>query len=146
MKKHTILVIDADEQYSELMVEYLEEEGFSALRAEDSDVALKHIAVEKPDLILLDIMMPSGKGMDVCRTLKTTPSTSAIPIVIVTGSESLNDKLSGYLTGAMEWLAKPFELGELGECVRNVLWQSNCYNRQADNNFEKRMAQGDKSS
>lgn len=121
MKNNCILIVDDDKDFRDMIVDYLETEGFCTFQAENGDVALKHIENKKPDLILLDIIMPASDGLDVCRILKSQPSTSDIPIIIVTASTLLSHKLSGYLAGAMRWLGKPFTLGELGECIRNVL-------------------------
>lgn len=122
MKKNCILVVDDDKKYRDMIVDYLEEQGFSTLQAESGDIAFKHIEQIRPDLILLEILMHAGNGLEVCHKLKAEPSTSAIPVIIVSGSASLHDKLSGYFAGAMRYLAKPFELGELGECVSTVLY------------------------
>lgn len=117
------MVVDDDKDFRDLIVGFLEEEGFGALEAGSGDIALEMIEREKPDLILLDIKIPEQSGLDVCRALKAQPATAAIPVVIITGSSSLNDKLAGYLSGAMRYLIKPFALGELGECVRNILYR-----------------------
>ncbi|MFA6448985.1 MAG: response regulator [bacterium] len=142
MKPNRILVVDDDKDFLDIIVDYLEEQGFSTLQAENGAVAISHIESEKPDLILLDIKIPALNGLEVCRILKKKPSTSNIPVIIVTGSASLNDMLTGYLAGAIRYLSKPFELNELGECIRNVLTQQGINGRQPDNIFSQRALQG----
>ena len=142
MNKNSILVVDDDKDFRNLIADYLEEEGFNTLQAENGAIALKHIEREIPDLILLDIQMPLVNGLDVCRILKAKPSTSAIPVIIVSGSNALSDMLTSYITGVIRFLAKPFELGELGECVRKVLHLRDNMMRQIDDMFSQRFPQG----
>lgn len=123
MKPNSILIVDDDKDLRDLMVDFLEEQGFSMLQAENAVAAFKTIHLEKPDLILLDIEMPGKNGLDICRILKAKPSTSDIPVIIVSGSMASGNMLSAYLAGAALFLRKPFILKELGESVKNMLRQ-----------------------
>ena len=123
MKPNSILIVDDDKDIRDLMVDYLEEQGFSTYQAGNAGTAIKYFESKKPDLILLDIEMPGRSGLEVCRILKAKSSTSEIPVIIVSGSTSRGDILSAYLAGAWMFLSKPFALGELGECVSNALYQ-----------------------
>jgi two-component system, OmpR family, phosphate regulon response regulator PhoB len=121
VKQHCILIVDDDKDFREMIAEYLQDEGFCTLQARNGEIALENIEREKPDLIILDIHLPTGNGLDICRRLKSRTSTRDIPIIIVTGRASIQNMRSSYLAGAKRYLVKPLEMGELGECVHNIL-------------------------
>ena len=126
----SIMVVDDQEDFRDFIVTYLEDEGFSVLQAEDGDSALEMLSSQRPNLILLDVMMPHKNGYDVCRDIKTNPNTSDIPVVFVTAKNGLSDKLAGYISGGQRFLCKPFELNELDECIRVVMRQQNIRDSQ----------------
>ena len=121
MKQNYILIVDDDKDFRDFIVDYLEEQGFSTRQAENGETAIKHIMSEKPDLILLDIQLPTITGLDVCRILKARSSTSDIPVIFVTGNHTPSNMLSSYLAGAGRYLSKPFMLSELKESVHHAL-------------------------
>jgi len=124
MSNNYILVINDDKEFTKSIVNFLEKEGFSIILAENEHIAFKHIERKKPDLILLDIQKPAEKGLEVCRILKGHPYTSDIPVIVFSVNTSLNNMMSGYLAGANRYLGRPFDFGELGECVRNFVRQN----------------------
>ena len=89
--------------------------------AVDGEEALKKIPEEKPDLILLDIMLPAMNGYQVCRRLKTDPETETIPVVVVTAKSQESDKFWAKETGADDFLTKPFEMEELLQKIQDNL-------------------------
>lgn len=123
MKDITVMVVDDNEEFREIISAYLEEEGYDVMQAEDGDVALENIKFRKPNLIILDIMMPKKDGYNVCRELKANQETAHIPIIFLSAKSSLSDKLTGYISGGQRYLCKPFDMNELDECMRNVLRQ-----------------------
>ena len=132
MNNVKVLVVDDQEDFRDFLVTYLEGEGFATLQADDGDTALDTIREQKPQLILLDVMMPNKNGFDVCRDIKSNPATADIPIIFVTAKAGLSDKLAGYISGGQRYLCKPFELSELDDCIQAVLRQQNIKQVQYD--------------
>lgn len=113
MRPSKILIVD-DEPFN---VDYLEQEledlGYATVSARDGQEALEKIALETPDLILLDVMMPIMDGLTVCRILKGNNETQLIPIVIMTALDGLDDRIKGIEAGADDFLTKPVNQREL---------------------------------
>lgn len=114
----TILIVDDEPKIVRLACDYLEKNGFRVLSAGDGKVALTIARREKPDLIVLDLMLPSMDGLDVCRTLR---SESAVPIIILTARAEESDQLIGLELGADDYITKPFSPRALVARVRAVL-------------------------
>ncbi|MDI6873851.1 response regulator [Candidatus Solincola sp.] len=116
-----ILVVDDEPDVARIMAINLEFEGYRVRVAHDGVEALRAVEERKPDCILLDIMMPGMDGFEVLRRLKKDPGTSDIPVIVVTARDTDMDRLKGFGGGAVEYLAKPFDLGELKGHVSRVL-------------------------
>ena len=101
----------------------LEFEGFGVATAADGEEALHQIREQKPDLVLLDLMMPSMNGYQLCCELKCNPETEDIPVVMVTARSLQSDKFWGKETGADDYITKPFDMEELLEKIRDILDQ-----------------------
>jgi two-component system alkaline phosphatase synthesis response regulator PhoP len=114
----TILVIDDEAKIVEICRDYLTAAGFGVVTAGDGPQGLALARREKPDLIVLDLMMPGMDGLDVCRALRRE---SAVPIVMLTARVEESDKLVGLELGADDYLTKPFSPRELVARVRAVL-------------------------
>lgn len=108
MPKPKILVVDDDVNAVQIIAVNLRYEGMEVIEAYDGEEALEKVEVEKPDLILLDIMMPTLDGIEVCRRLKRNPSTADIPIIMLTAKTMDEDMLAGWEAGADDYLTKPF--------------------------------------
>ena len=117
-EKKKILIVDDDEDISELISLYLIKECFDAKRAEDGDVALSLFKEYQPDLILLDIMLPGKDGYDVCREIRKT---SKVPIIMLSAKGEIFDKVLGLELGADDYMIKPFDSKELVARVKAVL-------------------------
>jgi DNA-binding response OmpR family regulator len=113
-----ILVADDDPKHAQLIRLYLEREGHQVLTVGDGRAALEQARARKPDLVILDIMMPLVDGLDVCRILRAE---SSIAILLVTARSSENDMLLGLDIGADDYLAKPVSPRELTARVRALL-------------------------
>ena len=119
-KKRTILVVD-DEPNIRLLAKSILDKDFVVLEASDGDAALNIARSQKPDLILMDIMMPKMDGYTACSTIKTDQKTKAIPVVMVTGvGYQLNKELARQF-GANDYLTKPFTPQELLATVDKFL-------------------------
>ena len=119
--KSTILVVDDNPQNLELLQAYLEDLGCTVITAVDGTEALKVVAKQNPDLILLDIMMPRMSGFEVCRRLKAHPDTADIPVVMVTALNELGDIERAVAAGTDDFLSKPINKLELLTRVRSLL-------------------------
>lgn len=117
-EKKKILIVDDDEDISELISLYLIKECFDAKRAEDGDVALSLFKEYQPDLILLDIMLPGKDGYDICREIRKT---SKVPIIMLSAKGEIFDKVLGLELGADDYMIKPFDSKELVARVKAVL-------------------------
>jgi len=115
---HKILVVDDDPNTSRLVRLYLQKEGHTVLEAHDGEEGLSVAREKRPDLIVLDIMMPRMDGIEVCRTLRQE---SDVAVIMLTARTTDDDKLKGLDIGADDYVTKPFSPGELAARVRAVL-------------------------
>ncbi len=116
-----VLVVDDEPDVARIISFNLELEGLSVRVAHNGREALEEVSRRRPDCILLDIMMPEVDGWEVLRKLKSDPSTSGIPVIVVTARGSDVDRLKGYSGGAVEYVTKPFDLEDLKEQVKRAL-------------------------
>lgn len=119
MKK--ILVIDDYPDNVFLLQNRLEREGFEVIKAYDGTMGIQKAVEEKPDLILLDVMMPDISGYDVCKTLTTREDTKLIPIILVTALSEAESLKKGLQSGAFDYVKKPFNRNELIARINSAL-------------------------
>ncbi len=120
-KKATILIVDDIPDTVQLLRDWLESHDFNAIGVTSSLEALDIAEQQKPDLILLDIMMPKMDGMETCRRLKANPRTSSIPVVIVTAKNPSDARAEGMMAGAVDYITKPVNLTDLIKRIDTVL-------------------------
>ena len=118
MSTGKIMIVDYDLNICELLRLYIEKEGFSVVTVNDGEAAVKSFEKEKPDLILLDIMLPKLDGWQVCREIRKT---SQCPIIMLTAKGEVFDKVLGLELGADDYMVKPFEAKEVIARIRAVL-------------------------
>ncbi len=116
-----VLVVDDQRDNAMLLQHYLEAEGYRVSLADDGRDALRAVALSRPDLVLLDVMMPHMDGFEVCRELKARPDSALLPVVLVTALEASDDRIAGIEAGADEFLSKPVNPHELLARVRSLL-------------------------
>lgn len=121
MTSDTILAVDDEVHILELISFNLKAAGYHVVTALTGEEALKRCEVEKPSLVLLDIMLPGIDGLEVCRRLKGDRTTSNIPIIMLTARGDEVDKILGLELGADDYITKPFSVRELAARVKSLL-------------------------
>ena len=116
-----ILVCDDDPNSREIVQTFLESRGYSVLTAANGEAALAAVQGQRPDLILLDVMMPGMDGWEVARTLKDHADYADIRVVMMTARSDFSDKQKGLQAGADDYLVKPIQLEDLGNTVKRNL-------------------------
>jgi two-component system, OmpR family, response regulator ResD len=116
-----ILVVDDDRSISEVLRLYLTYEGFEVLVAANGDEALQLFSANRPDAVVLDVMLPRIDGWEVCRTIRKLGNT---PVLMLTAKDSMEDKLQGFDLGADDYLVKPFDPKEAVARIRALLRRS----------------------
>lgn len=119
--KPSVLIAEDESALVTLLRYNLEREGYRVLEAKDGEEALLVASEEKPDLVLLDWMLPQLSGIEVCRRLRTRMETRNMPIVMLTARGEENDRIRGLDTGADDYLTKPFSMTELLARLRAVM-------------------------
>ncbi len=117
----TILVADDDPGIRQLLRVFLERVGFQVVLAQNGDEAVRLSQGSVPDLIMVDVMMPQMDGYEVCRQLRNDTRTSHVPILMLTSLSTVGDKLTGFESGADDYVTKPFDLDEVLARVRSLL-------------------------
>jgi len=113
-----ILIVEDEKEIVRLLKYNLEKEGYTALTATDGEMGLQMARQDKPDLILLDLMLPKLDGMQVCRAIRTE---SAVPILMLTAKKEEIDRILGLELGADDYVIKPFSVRELLARIKSIL-------------------------
>ena len=116
-----ILVVDDNETNRDILVTRLEAHGYQTLQAADGEEALRGVAQHRPDLVLLDVMMPNLDGVEACRRLKSDRTVAFTPVILVTAKPATQDIVAGLDAGADEYLTKPVDQAALVARVRSAL-------------------------
>lgn len=119
--RRRVLVVDDQPDIRLMCRVNLALEGYDVLEAADGETGLRLVREQRPDLVLLDVMMPGLDGWQVLDTLKSEPRTAGIPVVLLTARVQREDEIRGWSSGASDYLSKPFNPSNLSEVVRRCL-------------------------
>lgn len=119
--KRRILVVDDEPEIHTVLGKLLSKEGFTVENAYNAMDAYESVAKKRPDLIILDIMMPKISGIEVCNKLKSDPATKDILILIVSAKDAQPDRIEGLDAGADDYVSKPFHLKSLVRKIEHML-------------------------
>lgn len=119
--KPSILLVDDTPTNLEILVKVFDKEGYEVFVATDGQSALEQVPSTRPDLILLDVMMPGLDGFETCQRLKANPATADIPVIFMTALAETNDKVKGFQTGAIDYVTKPIQHEEVLARVKTHL-------------------------
>jgi adenylate cyclase len=146
-----ILVVDDVAKNVKLLSDLLQVKGYATVTAESGQQALAQLAAEKPDLVLLDVMMPGMSGYEVCQAIRADPAHAMLPVVLVTALDPAQERARGLEAGADDFLTKPVNQAELLARVRSLLRVKTLYDEvqrqkaeleQWNRNLEARVADG----
>ena len=122
--RQKILIVDDELDALTALKRALESDNYNVVEAVDGLSAIKKIKTEKPDIVLLDLMMPEIDGFEVCKRLKSDPLYKHVPIIMLTAKGENNDKIEGIEIGADDYICKPFDVDELVLRINNILRRS----------------------
>jgi DNA-binding response OmpR family regulator len=121
VKSQRVLVVEDEADLLEAVCYTLKKEGMRPIRAMNGEEALQLVEEERPDLVLLDLMLPGVDGLEVCRRLRSSEKTASIPVIMVTAKAEETDAVIGLGVGADDYIRKPFGLKELVARIRAVI-------------------------
>ncbi len=117
----TVLIVEDVASERELMSHYLQQEGYSVIVAMTGREGLDKAIAQQPDVIVTDIVMPGISGFELCRQLKNTPETEAVPVIMCSSKGQTIDRMWGKRQGAVAYLTKPYTKEHLIETIKTVL-------------------------
>lgn len=119
--KTKILIVDDDKDILDITRSFLESRGYAVIQASSGKEALRKVKSSKPNLILLDVMMPSMDGFWLCRVIKSEPQLQPIPVIFVTAKDDAQSRIEGQKCGGDDYLTKPFDLDALEVRIKALL-------------------------
>ena len=123
----SVLIVEDEKNIAELLQMYLEKEGYAVTCAHDGGMGLQKFRAIKPDLVLLDVMMPVMDGWGVCKAIRAEGKT---PVIMLTAKSETDDKVAGLKSGADDYITKPFEMKEVLARIEAVLRRADCVSPQ----------------
>ena len=123
-----ILIVEDETPQAEMLIYNLEREGFATVLAENGEAALLEISEKKPDLVIVDWMLPERSGIEICRRLRGDPETRRLPIIMLTARGEESDRVLGLEAGADDYVVKPYSPREMVARVRACLRRAELQN------------------
>ncbi|MBE0569180.1 MAG: response regulator transcription factor, partial [Deltaproteobacteria bacterium] len=117
----TILVVEDEKEIRDLLAHCLHKEGYAPILASDGETAISKARKEKPDLVLLDILLPKADGLEVLRAIRSSPGIEGTPVVMLTAKGDETDRVIGLELGADDYITKPFSPREVAARIKAVL-------------------------
>ena len=121
VKQQRIVVADDDPIVIKFLTAIFQDEGFEVRSADDGEKALKVIGEGRPDLVILDLVMPYHDGFEICQKIRSTPATATVPVIILSMKEREQDALRAFEVGADDYIRKPFNALELVARARKLM-------------------------
>ena len=121
MSKKQILIVEDQEELRQLECLLLGSRGYMVEGVADGKAALDYLESRKPDLVLLDVMLPGIDGFEVCRQIRSSEETKHIPVIMITARNSREDMVKGEQVGANMYMTKPFKSQKIIESIRTLL-------------------------
>lgn len=121
ISKGNILIIDDNPENLRLLSRMLIRRGYEVRQALNGMIALRAIEIQRPDIVLLDIMMPQMDGYEVCKQIKNNPETADIPVIFLSALDEVQNKIKGFAVGGSDYITKPFQFDEVLVRVQNQL-------------------------
>jgi|SRR5262245_17510464 len=121
MSQKTVLIIEDEEDAADMFAEMMRVSGYRVLKTSSSTPALTMMTTERPDVVILDIMMPEISGLDILRQMRKDPPLASIPVVVVSATSMPADIKHGMEAGAFMYLSKPVGFTELKEAIERAL-------------------------
>lgn len=140
LNNSSILIVDDTPTNIDLLSLVLQRRNYKVRIADSGQRALDQVALDPPDLILLDIMMPGLDGFETCRRLKLNPAHANIPVIFITALDEMKDKLRGFQVGGVDFITKPFQAEEVLARVKTHLTIQKLYTDLARKNEKLEMA------
>ena len=131
-----ILIVEDEKDIRDLIIYSLEGKGYQTISTDDGEKAIKMLKENKPDLVILDWMLPSVSGLEICRSIRRDIKTKNIPIIMLTAKITEEDKVLGLDSGADDYITKPFSTAELSSRVKAIL-------RRIERNNSKKLKYAD---
>lgn len=131
-----ILIVEDEKDIRDLIIYSLEGKGYQTISTDDGEKAIKMLKENKPDLVILDWMLPSVSGLEICRSIRRDIKTKNIPIIMLTAKIAEEDKILGLDSGADDYITKPFSTAELNSRVKAIL-------RRIERNNNKKLKYAD---
>jgi len=120
-KKYTVLIVDDEPDILSLLGLHLKLNNYMVFQANNGKTGFEIALLEKPDIIVLDVMMPEMDGFEVAKKIKDNPETNEIPIIFLTARTQTEDKIKGLMAGADDYMIKPFDFEELELRIKRSL-------------------------
>ena len=135
--KKTILIVDDEKSIRELLAFNLEKEGYKTIEADNGVDAVDKALNQKPDLILLDVMLPRMDGISVCKKLRYALNINTVPILMISAKDTESDKIVGLEMGADDYITKPFQIREVMARIKANLRKAEITNINNEMNLSK---------